>query len=82
VFLPRVRGRTFAVRARRAGTHPFSSHDVQVKLGARLLEASAGVNLDAPEVEAHVEVRDDRAFLFAERVAGAGGLPLGAEGRP
>jgi tRNA uracil 4-sulfurtransferase len=81
VFLPRVSGRTFAVRARRAGTHPFSSHDVQVKLGARLLERSAGVNLDAPEVEAHVEIRDDRAFLFAGRVAGAGGLPLGAEGR-
>jgi tRNA uracil 4-sulfurtransferase len=81
VFLPRVRGRTFAVRARRAGTHPFSSHDIQVKLGARLLEASAGVNLDDPEVEAFVEVRDDRAFLFAGRDAGAGGLPLGAEGR-
>jgi tRNA uracil 4-sulfurtransferase len=81
VFLPRVRGRTFAVRARRAGTHPFSSHDIQVKLGARLLEASAGVDLDHPEVEAFVEVRDDRAFLFASRDPGAGGLPLGAEGR-
>jgi tRNA uracil 4-sulfurtransferase len=81
VFLPRVRGRTFAVRARRAGTHPFSSHDIQVKLGARLLEASAGVDLDHPEVEAFVEVRDDRAFLFAAREPGAGGLPLGAEGR-
>jgi tRNA uracil 4-sulfurtransferase len=81
VFLPRVRGRTFAVRARRAGTHPFSSHDIQVKLGARLLEASAGVDLDHPQVEAFVEVRDDRAFLFAAREPGAGGLPLGAEGR-
>jgi tRNA uracil 4-sulfurtransferase len=80
-FTERVRGRTFAVRARRAGTHPFNSHDIQVRLGTRLLEASAGVNLDAPDVEVHVEVRDDRAFLFAGRVPGAGGLPLGAEGR-
>jgi thiamine biosynthesis protein ThiI len=81
LFLDRVRGRTFAVRARRAGTHPFSSHDVQVALGARLLDASAGVDLDDPEFEAYVEVRDDRAFLFSQRIPGGGGLPLGVEGR-
>jgi tRNA uracil 4-sulfurtransferase len=81
VFSERVRGRTFAVRARRAGRHPFSSHDVQVELGARLLSASAGVDLGDPEVAVHVEVRDDRAFLYSERVPGAGGLPLGVEGR-
>jgi tRNA uracil 4-sulfurtransferase len=81
VFTERVAGRTFAVRARRAGRHPFGSHDVQVRLGAALIEASAGVDLGAPEVEVHVEVRDDRAFLFSERVPGAGGLPLGVEGR-
>jgi tRNA uracil 4-sulfurtransferase len=81
VFADRVRGRTFAVRARRAGRHPFSSQDVQVHLGARLLEASGGVDLDAPAVEVHVEVRDDRAYLYSERIAGPGGLPLGVEGR-
>ncbi len=80
-YTERVRGRTFAVRARRAGTHPFSSHDVQVELGSRLLDASAGVNLDAPDVTVHVEVRDDRAYLFSEVVPGPGGLPLGVEGR-
>ncbi len=81
LYTERVRGRTFAIRARRAGRHPFSSHDVQVELGARLLDASAGVNLDAPEVTVHVEVRDDRAYLFSEVVPGPGGLPLGVEGR-
>ncbi|NIP83862.1 MAG: tRNA 4-thiouridine(8) synthase ThiI [Gemmatimonadetes bacterium] len=80
-FLERVRGRTFAVRARRAGSHPFSSKDIEVELGARLLDASAGVDLDDPEVEVFVEVRNDRAWLFGERVDGAGGLPLGVEGR-
>jgi tRNA uracil 4-sulfurtransferase len=81
VFTERVRGKRFAVRARRAGRHPFSSHDVQVELGARLFPASAGVDLGNPEVAVHVEVRDDRAFLYSERVPGAGGLPLGVEGR-
>jgi thiamine biosynthesis protein ThiI len=80
-FTDAVRGRTFAVRARRAGTHPFSSKDIEVRLGARLLDASAGVDLDDPEVEVSVEVREDRAHLFSGRVAGAGGLPLGVEGR-
>ena len=80
-FLDDVRGRTFAVRARRAGSHPFSSRDVMVQLGARLLDASAGVDLDDPEVTVHVEVRDDRAYMFSRRLPGAGGLPLGVEGR-
>ena len=80
-FRDRVRGRTFAIRARRAGEHAFSSQDVQVELGSRLLDASAGVDLDAPEVEVFVEVRNERAYLFSERVPGAGGLPLGVEGR-
>ncbi len=80
-FTDRVRNRTFAVRARRAGRHPFSSHDIQVELGAALLGVSAGVSLDAPEAEVHVEVRDERAYLFSTREPGAGGLPLGVEGR-
>ncbi len=80
-FTDAVRGRTFAVRARRAGSHPFRSADIQVELGARLLEASAGVDLDNPDVEAFVEVRDRQAYLFSRRIPGAGGLPLGVEGR-
>ena len=80
-FTGRVRGRTFAIRARRAGEHDFSSRDIQVRLGNVLLDASAGVDLDAPEVEVFVEVRNERAYLFAEKVRGARGLPLGVEGR-
>ncbi|MDX1674465.1 MAG: THUMP domain-containing protein, partial [Longimicrobiales bacterium] len=81
LFVERVRGRTFAIRARRAGEHDFSSQDIQVRLGSRLLEASSGVDLDDPEVEVFVEVRNERAYLFAEKVEGPKGLPLGVEGR-
>ncbi len=80
-FVDRVRGRTFAIRARRAGDHDFSSQDIQVELGNLLLDASAGVDLDAPEVEVFVEVRNDWAYLFGEKVVGARGLPLGVEGK-
>lgn len=80
VFADAVRGVHFAVRARRTGTHGFSSRDIEVMLGAALLPGAAGVRLGDPDVVAHVEVRDERAFLFTARMAGVGGLPLGVEG--
>jgi thiamine biosynthesis protein ThiI len=79
-FGTRVAGRSFAVRARRSGTHSFNSPDVSRELGAALAE-EARVDLSHPEVEVFVEVRDDRALFFGTREGGAGGLPLGVEGR-
>ncbi|MFW6039463.1 MAG: tRNA uracil 4-sulfurtransferase ThiI [Gemmatimonadota bacterium] len=76
----RVKGRTFAVRARRSGEHDFRSRDVMRELGAAL-NPGATVDLDDPEVEVFVEVRDDQARLFADRREGPGGLPLGVENR-
>lgn len=78
-FHERVKGKTFAVRARRSGAHDFRSIDVQRELGAAL-NPGADVDLDDPEVEVRVEVRDDRAYLFSERRPGAGGLPAGVQG--
>lgn len=80
VFADRVRGRSFAVRARRSGSHPFSSQDVMNELGAAL-GVDARVDLTAPDVEVFVEVRDERTVFFSSRAPGAGGLPLGVEGR-
>lgn len=79
-FGQRVKGRAFAVRARRAGTHPFSSQDVMQQLGAALGE-DARVDLSHPDVEVFVEVRDERAVFYASKERGAGGLPLGVEGK-
>lgn len=81
LFRDEVTGRRFAVRARRAGTHEFSSKDIEVRLGAALLPHARKVDLTHPEVTAHVEVRNADAFLFSTRTPGAGGLPLGVEGR-
>lgn len=80
-FRDRVAGRTFAIRARRSGSHPFSSRDVMVRLGAALLPHSRGVDLDRPDVTVQVEVRDENAYLFGERTPSPGGLPVGVEGR-
>jgi tRNA uracil 4-sulfurtransferase len=80
-FKPAVAGRTFAVRARRTGQHAFSSQDIERKLGAALAPFAAGVDLSHPGFTAFVEVRDNMAYLFSDRTDGAGGLPLGVEGR-
>lgn len=80
LYADRVKGRTYAVRARRSGEHDFRSSDVMQHLGAAL-NPGATVDLDEPEIEVFVEVRDDQARLFAERATGPGGLPLGAESR-
>lgn len=80
LFGERVKGRTYAVRARRAGEHSFHSSDIHRELGAAL-NPGATVDLDDPEVTVHVEVRDGRACFYEDRIEGAAGLPLGVQGR-
>lgn len=74
-------GQSFAVRARRVGKHDYSSLELARSLGSRIIEATgAKVNLRNPEVEIHVEVRDNDAYLYDEVIKGVGGLPLGTQG--
>lgn len=79
-FAAAVRGRTYAVRCKRIGTHPFTSLDVERALGA-VLNAEGRVDLERPEVTVYVEVNAGRAYLFTERRRAIGGLPAGVQGR-
>ena len=76
-------GGRFAVRARRAGTHTYTSQDLARLVGQRIRDAlpECSVDLDKPDAEIHVEVRENRSFLFTEIVDGPGGLPMGSQGR-
>ena len=80
-FKKLVEGKKFAVRARRAGEHSFTSMDVARVVGARLLPYSAGVDLARPEVEVYIEVRGEKAYFFDRVIRGPGGLPIGVNGR-
>lgn len=79
-YAERVRGRTFAVRARGASRSGLSTRRIMVDLGAAL-DRHGDVNLDQPDVTVRVDVRDGEAFLLSERIPGMGGLPLGVEGK-
>jgi thiamine biosynthesis protein ThiI len=81
LFRDRVAGRTFAVRPKRSGSHPFDSLQVATQLGAALLPGAAGVDLGDPEVEVALEIVDREAYCVFDSRPGAGGLPLGTGGR-
>jgi thiamine biosynthesis protein ThiI len=79
------KGMSFAIRSRRIGTHEYTSQDAARKIGADVLDAfglnNIKVNLTNPDVEIFIEVRNDKAFIFCEKISGPGGLPLGTQGR-
>jgi thiamine biosynthesis protein ThiI len=84
LFRERVRGRRFAVRARRVGDRsriPVKGGEVKRALGDALLPVSAGVDLDDPEVTVHLEILEDATCFLSERIPAHGGVPLGAEAR-
>ena len=75
-------GKTFAVRVRRTGNHDFTSQDVAVEVGREIKEKyNLKVNLEKPDIELFVEVRDEKSYLFFEKIKGPGGLPAGTQGK-
>lgn len=77
--------RSFAVKARREGNHPYTSMEVGKEVGSAIFLANqdrgARVDLTRPDVTFYVEVRGKRAFIFHRYLPGPGGLPLGSQGK-
>lgn len=74
---------TFAVRARIAHSEiGMGVREINEKVGAYLLEHAGGrVKLDDPERTCHIEIVRNRALIYAGRLPGAGGLPVGVSGK-
>lgn len=76
-----TKDKSFAIRATRVGKHPFSSQDVAVAIGNHLVTAThASVDLNNPDIELFIEIRDENAYLFTQKIKGVGGLPLKTQG--
>jgi thiamine biosynthesis protein ThiI len=73
---------SFRISARRAfKTYPLSSVEINTALGAFVLErVRSRVDLTHPALTIHVEVLPAETFVYLDRVAGPGGLPVGASG--
>jgi len=78
-------GQSFAVKARREGTHPYTSMEAGKEVGSAIFLANQdrGVRVDLthPDVTFYVEVRGKKAFIFHRYLPGPGGLPLGSQGK-
>jgi tRNA uracil 4-sulfurtransferase len=76
-------GRTFAVRPkRRDKSFTFRSIELARLLGdAVRVRLGLQVDLDEPDLELFVEVDHKELLVSADRLRGAGGLPVGSSGR-
>lgn len=75
---------TFRVETRRSNkSFPYDSQEVNHSLGAFLqsIRPELVVNLRSPDFTISIEIGFDKAYLYQDRVAGPGGLPLGVTGR-
>ncbi|GLS25802.1 tRNA uracil 4-sulfurtransferase ThiI [Marinibactrum halimedae] len=76
-----LENKTFCVRVKRHGDHPFSSVELERYVGGGLNQNSnaAGVKLKNPDVEVRMEVKHDRLYIVKVQRPGIGGYPLGSQ---
>ncbi len=73
---------TFAIRSRRVGNHNFTSQELGAFCGGVVIDTiPLKVDLTNPDVEIFIEVRDNDAYIYTEKIEGPGGLPLGTQGK-
>lgn len=73
---------SFAVDARRAGDHDFTSNDIEDVVGQAIVDAyDIPVDLDDPAETVGIEARYTTAYLYTETVPGVGGLPIDDDDR-
>lgn len=78
-------GQSFAVRARREGSHEFTSMEIAKEAGSAIFLANEGrgvkVDLHNPDKEIFIEVRGSTAYVFDGYINCPGGLPMGSQGK-
>jgi thiamine biosynthesis protein ThiI len=76
-------GMSFAVRAKRQQKTGPDSQELGTLIGSSVYDHIPGlqVDLDTPDYEIFVEVRDFGGLVYDSRIAAPGGLPWGTQGR-
>ncbi len=78
------RDRTFKVETRRAKkSYPKNSMEISRDLGEAVLDAFPEMRVDVhhPDVRLNVEVRGDGIYVYSKSIPGAGGMPVGTNGK-
>jgi thiamine biosynthesis protein ThiI len=76
-------GMSFAVRAKRQHKTGLTSQELGTEIGSYIYDHIPGlrVDLDDPDYEIFIEVRDFGGLVYDRRIPGPGGLPWGTQGR-
>lgn len=73
---------SFALRVRRSGNQEYTSQDVAITIGNALCDRyHSPVDLNNPDVELFIEIREEKSYLFFEKINGVGGLPYATQGK-
>lgn len=78
-----LNGETFKVEAKREDKQfPMNSPQLCRHMGAVILKNTEGLSVDVhnPDILVQIEIRKE-AFIFTQKVGGAGGMPVGTAGR-
>jgi thiamine biosynthesis protein ThiI len=75
-------GKSFAVRAKRQQKIGLTSQELGEQVGSAIYDRIPGlrVDLEKPDYEIFVEVRDFGGLVYDSRIPAPGGLPLGTQG--
>lgn len=75
---------TFKVEVHRTDkSFPLNTHELQREMGATILPQFSNfkVQVKNPEVALRIEVREDAIYMMAQVIPGAGGMPIGSNGK-
>lgn len=74
--------KTLKVETKRANKQfPLTSPQISAEVGGHLLEnTGAKADMHNPDLRCEIEIVEDAAYIYAEKIRGAGGLPVGVSG--
>jgi tRNA uracil 4-sulfurtransferase len=77
-----IKDKTFVVRTKRTGSHPFKSTDIEQTVGGYLRAHSEakGVDLRNPEVTIRLELVHNQLNIITTKYKGLSGFPIGTQG--
>ena len=75
-------GSTFRIAAQRGNKkYPYTSQEINEKVGEHIVRTlGRKVDLTKPDITCFIEIVEDTAFLYTEKLRGPGGLPAGTGG--
>ena len=78
-----IKGKTFKVESKREDKQfPMNSPQICRHMGGVILKNTDGLSVDVhnPDILVQIEIRKE-AYIFTQKVSGAGGMPIGTAGR-